>query len=74
MSFIDSDDLEDVAAVVPGAALPGLAGHIRQKFTASEEGRRSDEQRWLKSYENYRVYLQNQKHIVNQKDLKLLLK
>ena len=54
MSFIDSDDLEDVPAVVPGSALPGLSGYIRQKFVSAEEGRRSDEERWLKSYENYR--------------------
>ena len=54
MSFLDSDDLEDVPAVVPGSALPGLSGYIRQKFVSAEEGRRSDEERWLKSYENYR--------------------
>ena len=54
MSFIDSSDLEDVPAVVPGSLLPGLSGYVREKFVAAEEGRRSDEQRWLRSYQNYR--------------------
>ena len=54
MSFIDSDELEDVPAVVPGDVLPGLSGYIRRKFIAAEEGRHSDEERWLQAYENYR--------------------
>jgi hypothetical protein len=54
MSFIDSSDLEDVPSVVPGSLLPGLSGYVREKFVAAEEGRRSDEQRWLRSYQNYR--------------------
>ena len=54
MAFLDSDELEDVPAVVPGEILPGLSGHIRQKFIAAEEGRHSDEGRWLQAYENYR--------------------
>ena len=54
MSFIDSSDLEDVPTVVPGSLLPGLSGYVREKFVAAEEGRRSDEQRWLRSYQNYR--------------------
>ena len=51
MAFLDSDELEDVPAVVPGEILPGLSGHIRQKFIAAEEGRHSDEERWLQAYE-----------------------
>ena len=31
-----------------------LVGHIREKFKVSEDGRYSDEQRWLKAYKNYR--------------------
>ena len=54
MSFIDSSELEDVPVVVPGPVVDGLSGYVRQKFIAAEEGRRSDEQRWLTSYRNYR--------------------
>ena len=32
----------------------GLVGHIREKFQVAEDGRYSDEQRWLKAYKNYR--------------------
>jgi len=52
MSFIDSSELEDVPVVVPGPVVAGLSGYVRQKFIAAEEGRRSDEQRWLTSYRN----------------------
>ncbi len=32
----------------------GLAGYMRGKYRESEDGRLSDEQRWLKAYKNYR--------------------
>ena len=32
----------------------GLVGYIREKFQIAEDGRYSDEQRWLKAYKNYR--------------------
>lgn len=54
MSFIDSSEMEDAPVVVPGPVVPGLSGYIRQKFIAAEEGRRSDEARWLTAYRNYR--------------------
>jgi len=54
MSFIDSSEMEDVPVVVPGPVVPGLSGYIKQKFIAAEEGRRSDEVRWLSVYKNYR--------------------
>ena len=33
--------------------LSGLVGHVRAKFKDAEDGRYSDEQRWLKAYKNY---------------------
>ena len=54
MSFIDSSEMEDAPVVVPGPVVPGLSGYIKQKFIAAEEGRRSDEARWLSAYKNYR--------------------
>ena len=36
------------------SSFSGLVGHIRAKFQRAEDGRYSDEQRWLKAYKNYR--------------------
>ena len=53
-SFLQAPD----DAVVPVAdaqeTMPGLAGHVQEKFRASEHGRRTYEHRWLQAYKNYR--------------------
>jgi hypothetical protein len=52
--FLQSPDDSDVELANVGETMPGLAGHIKQKFEDSENGRRTFEQRWLQAYKNYR--------------------
>ena len=64
MGFLDIDedggsdtDLAIDVRMADGPAsssFSGLVGHIRAKFQRAEDGRYSDEQRWLKAYKNYR--------------------
>lgn len=56
-------DLAIDVRVAEGASstmLSGLVGHVRAKFKDAEDGRYSDEQRWLKAYKNYRGLSNNQ--------------
>ena len=48
------DDQETDARELDAIEGPGLAGAIQQKFIEAEEGRYSEEIRWLKAYKNYR--------------------
>ena len=44
----------DQPAVVESEDIPYAVGLIKKKFDEAEQGRLSDEQRWLNSYKNYR--------------------
>ena len=48
--LVGTDEQEDITQ----EEMTGLAGYIRGKYRESEDGRLSDEQRWLKAYKNYR--------------------
>ena len=48
--LVGTDEQEDITQ----KEMTGLAGYIRGKYRESEDGRLSDEQRWLKAYKNYR--------------------
>ena len=52
--FLQAPDDSQVEFVDAEEKMPGLAGHIQQKFEDSENGRRTFEQRWLQAYKNYR--------------------
>ena len=49
----DSDTAVDIR-LEDDTKAHALVGHIREKFKVAEDGRYSDEQRWLKAYKNYR--------------------
>ena len=54
---IDDDELEDTEgmfAVPEAEAATGIVGTLQQRFKDAENGRQLEEQRWLKSYKNYR--------------------
>ena len=53
MAFNDFEDSDEIQDIDP-EELPGLVGYVKNKFSEAETGRRSDEQRWLKAYKNYR--------------------
>jgi len=53
-NFLQPPDDEQVVVYNPEEAFSGLAGYIRKKFEDSENGRYAYEQRWLKSYKNFR--------------------
>ena len=50
---METDQEQDVVEL-DTEELPHLAGYIQEKFNDAEQGRYSDEARWLKSYKNYR--------------------
>lgn len=52
--FLEKPDDGTVAVQNATEQMPGLAGHIQNKFEDSENGRRSFEQRWLQAYKNFR--------------------
>ena len=52
--FLDKPDDTTVPVQDALEQMPGLAGHIKQKFEDSENGRRTFEQRWLQAYKNFR--------------------
>ena len=60
MTFLDIDpekkdsDLAVDVRLEDETKAHALVGHIREKFKVAEDGRYSDEQRWLKAYKNYR--------------------
>ena len=72
MAFLETDEKDingkntDLAIDVrvseeaSSTMLSGLVGHVRAKFKDAEDGRYSDEQRWLKAYKNYRGLSNNQ--------------
>ena len=54
---IDDGELEDtegMIAVPEAEAATGIVGTIQQRFNDAENGRQLEEQRWVKSYKNYR--------------------
>jgi len=53
MSLDDFESSDNISDIDP-EELPGLVGVIKNKFFEAETGRKSDEQRWLKAYKNYR--------------------
>ena len=52
--FLQQPDEGQVEISDAQEKMPGLAGHIRNKFEDSENGRRAFEQRWLQAYKNFR--------------------
>jgi len=66
MTFLDidpSDKKTDVAVDVrlgEDVTASALVGHVRSRFKTAEDGRYSDEQRWLKAYKNYRGLSNNE--------------
>src|SRR5210317_1602528 len=52
--FLQAPDDSQVEFADAEEKMPGLAGHIQQKFEDSENGRRTFESRWLQAYKNYR--------------------
>ena len=54
MSISDFEENEPEIIELDADELPGLVGFIKSKFDDAENGRLSDEQRWLLSYKNYR--------------------
>ena len=53
---------------------PGLTGYIKQKFIDAENGRLSDERRWLKSYKNYRGITDNTTSLRSSEKSKVFIK
>jgi len=53
-NFLQPPDDEQVVVYNPEESFSGLSGYIRKKFEDSENGRYAYEQRWLKSYKNFR--------------------
>ena len=53
---------------------PGLIGYIKQKFIDAENGRLSDEKRWLKSYKNYRGISDNTTSLRSSEKSKVFIK
>jgi len=65
MTFLDikSPEKSDVAIDVrlgEDVAANALVGHVRKRFQTAEDGRYSDEQRWLRAYKNYRGLSNNE--------------
>ena len=54
MSINDFEENEPEIIELDADELPGLVGLIKSKFSDAENGRLSDEQRWLLAYKNYR--------------------
>jgi len=52
--FLQAPDDSSVEMVNVEEKMPGLAGHIKNLFEDSENGRRTFEERWLQAYKNYR--------------------
>ena len=48
--LVGTDEQEDITK----EEMVGLAGYVRGKYRESEDGRLTDEQRWLRAYKNYR--------------------
>ena len=53
-NFLEPDDEQAIPIINPDEQMPGLAGHIRARFDDAENGRFSNEQRWLQAYKNFR--------------------
>ena len=52
--FLQAPDDGQVEILDAEAQMPGLAGHIKNKFEDAENGRRTHEERWLQAYKNFR--------------------
>ena len=52
--FLQAPDDGQVEVLDADGQMPGLAGHIKNKFEDAENGRRSHEERWLQAYKNFR--------------------
>ena len=53
-NFLEPEDERAIPITSPAEQMPGLAGHIRARFDDAENGRFSNEQRWLQAYKNFR--------------------
>jgi len=53
-NFLQPEDDSVIPVNNPSEQMPGLAGYVRKKFEDSENGRRSQEHRWLQAYKNFR--------------------
>jgi hypothetical protein len=52
--FLQNPDDGQVEVLDTAASMPGLAGHIQEKFTEAEHGRQTFESRWLQAYKNFK--------------------
>ena len=53
-NFLEPADDAEVPVAVPEEQMPGLVGFVKEKFEGAENGRYTHEQRWLKSFKNFR--------------------
>ena len=53
-NFLEPEEENAIPITNPDEQMPGLAGHIRARFEDAENGRFSNEQRWLQAYKNFR--------------------
>ncbi len=70
LSLDDEDSLDPKESF----DISNLAGYIRSKFIDSENARQFDEQRWLRSYRNYRGIYGNEMAFTEVKSQKYLLR
>ena len=52
--FLQNADDGQVDILDSANDMPGLAGHIQEKFTEAEHGRLTFEKRWLQAYKNFK--------------------
>ena len=53
-NFLEPADDTEVPIIAPEEQFPGLVGFVESKFKGAEDGRYTHEQRWLKSFKNFR--------------------
>jgi len=70
LSLNDEDSLESKESF----DVSNLAGYIRSKFVDSENARQFDEQRWLRSYRNYRGIYGNEMAFTETEKSKVFVK
>ena len=70
LSLDDEDSLDTKESF----DVSNLAGYIRSKFIDSENARQFDEQRWLRSYRNYRGIYGNEMAFTESEKSKVFVK
>ena len=50
----DNPNVGDQSSELEAEEIPAAVGHIKARFESAEQSRLSDENRWLRSYKNYR--------------------